>query len=156
MPFSPYFIPFVNIVGNTVTFTSTASDADTDGSADTVQLFVCRANDFSAGACGAGGTWASGSVSASNPTAVYTVVSGDSDGSHTYYANVIDNHSFGSSSNPRSSSFTTDVTAPTVNAGSDQSVTAAFTTTATGPVRTCISSSTRSRAVPETRYERWS
>ncbi len=119
------------ISGNTVTFTATASDTDTDGSADTVQLFVCKANDFSAGACGAGGTWASGSASASNPTAVYTVVSGDSDGSHTYYANVIDSHSFASTSNPRSSSFTTDVTAPTVNAGSDQSVTAAFTTTAT-------------------------
>ncbi len=96
--------------GNTVTFTSTASDADTG---DTVALYVCKVNDFSAGACGGGGEWCHSSAGASNPSCNYTVLSGDGDGSHTYYANIIDSHNFGSSGNPISHTFNTDVTNPT-------------------------------------------
>jgi hypothetical protein len=98
--------------GNAVTFNTTASDADTS---DTVTLYVCKANDFSAGACGSGGEWCHSSAASSNPSCSYTVVSGDGDGSHTYYGNIIDSHSFGSASNSRSSTFNTDVTKPTTS-----------------------------------------
>ena len=40
-------------IGSAVVFTSTASDSDTNDTADTVQLFVCKSNDFASGARGA-------------------------------------------------------------------------------------------------------
>ena len=97
--------------GNDVIFTTTASDSDIDGTTDTVTLYVCKSNDFTGTACGAGGVWCSSSASASNPTCSYTIQQGDGDSSHNYYGYIIDNHSFASASNPRSGTFTSDVIA---------------------------------------------
>ncbi len=114
--------------GDTVTFTSTASDADTSS---TVTLYVCKANDFTGTACGAGNEWCHSSATATNPSCNYTVLVGDGDGSHNYYANIIDNFNFASTSNSRPGTFTTDVTPPVVDAGIDQTQNSQFTQDAT-------------------------
>jgi len=103
----------IKLAGN-ITFSTTASDSDTDGSADTVTLYVCKAEDFSGGSCGAGGQWCNSTASASDPSCTYTVQAGDGDADQNYYAYVVDNHDFESTGNPISSTFTTDVTAPTI------------------------------------------
>src|SRR3989338_3416797 len=101
--------------GDTLTFTSVASDSDTSGTADTVTLYICKSNDFTGTACGAGGSWATSSASSSNPSATYTVLSGDTDGTITYYANLIDDSSAEASANPLTGTFQIDNTAPTVS-----------------------------------------
>jgi len=108
---APSFSAIVNTsgsiaIGSAVTFTATASDSDTNDTADTVSLYVCKSSDFASGACGAGGTWCSSSADSSDPDCSYTILSSDTAGSHTYYAYIIDNHSFESTSNPRSATFT--------------------------------------------------
>ncbi len=114
-------------LGDTVTFTTVASDSD---SGDTVTLYICKANDFTGSACGAGGEWGHSSAATTNPSASYAIQSSDTDGSHNYYANLIDSNGAGSADNPRSGTFLTDQTAPTVNAGSDQTTREVFTTSA--------------------------
>ena len=127
-PFQVNHIPTFTAISNTsgsistgsaVTFTTTASDADTDTTADTVTLYVCKSNDFTGTACGSAGTWCSSSASSSDPTCSYTIQSSDGSGSQTYYGYIIDNHSFASTSNPRSSTFTSDTTVatPSVSGG---------------------------------------
>ena len=102
-------------LGASLTFSATASDSDTDGSADTVTLYICKADDFAAGACGAEGEWCHSAASDSNPSCSYTAQAGDGDTSHDYYAYIIDNHSLESADLGAVTSFTTDVTAPTVD-----------------------------------------
>ncbi|MBI2030153.1 hypothetical protein HYT05_00865, partial [Candidatus Kaiserbacteria bacterium] len=55
--------------GETGTWTSTASDADTIRGGDTVRLTVCKAADYATttSTCGAGGTWAQSTLAASDP-----------------------------------------------------------------------------------------
>jgi len=98
--------------GSDITFTATASDLDTDGSADTVTLYVCKLNDFTGSACGAGGEWCHSLALGSNPSCSYTILEGDGTGSKNYYSYIIDSHSFASSSNPRSGTFTIGSSAP--------------------------------------------
>lgn len=82
--------------GATMTFTSTVSETmhvDVVGPADTVKLFLCRAQDFNGTACGVGGTWASSTVSvASNATAALSFASPYQDGIYLGYGYVIDSH----------------------------------------------------------------
>jgi hypothetical protein len=79
-----------------VTITTTASDSDVVTTSDTVRLFVCKANDYatSSVSCGAGGTYCSSSLSASNPTCNFTASSTLPDGNYNAFAFVIDNHNF--------------------------------------------------------------
>ena len=102
-------------LGQSITFSSTASDSDTDTSADTVTLYICKSNDFTGTACGAAGEWCHSSASASNPTCAYTVGSTDISGTKTYYGYIIDSHNFQSASNPRSSSFGSDINPPVIS-----------------------------------------
>ncbi|OGD32067.1 hypothetical protein A3C91_04030 [Candidatus Azambacteria bacterium RIFCSPHIGHO2_02_FULL_52_12] len=76
----------------TVTWTTTASDPDTLGGADTVQLFVCKANDFTGSACGAGGTYCSTALGASNPTCDFVLENPKQDKNYAAYGFVRDNH----------------------------------------------------------------
>ncbi len=94
----PTFTAFADdsptLPGATVTWTTTASDTDTLGTADTVQLHVCRAQDFNTttGVCGPGGFWASSTFAASNPSTSTPIAIPSQDKNFTAYGYVIDNH----------------------------------------------------------------
>jgi hypothetical protein len=62
--------------GTPITFSSTASDTDIDGSADTVFLLVCKTAGLSGTACDGGGsdTWCTSATAASNPSCQTTLV----------------------------------------------------------------------------------
>lgn len=127
--------------GANITFTTTASDGDSDGGDDTVKLVVC-ADTSGATYAGCIGTdlCASGDV-ASNPTCDYTLDSIIEDGSYNFYAYVFDNHEFGSLDNYRSGTYTVNNVAPvvsgvTINGGSNITLTENTTTniTVTGSI----------------------
>ncbi len=82
-----------SVPGTTITWTSTADDADVTGTADTVKLFVCSTNSFNVvtSACNAT-TIATSSFVASDPTATYTIVIPTRDANYGAYGFVIDNH----------------------------------------------------------------
>jgi len=77
--------------GQTVTWSTTASDS-TDS--DNVKLLVCKTTGVSAGACdgGAGDTWCSSSLVASNPSCQYSIPSVIPDGSYNAYTYIVDEH----------------------------------------------------------------
>ena len=105
--------------GATVTFTSTSSDADTVGTADTVKLIVCAAVGFSTStnAC-TGTTLGSTTVFASsNATATYTIIIPTQDQNYGAYGYVIDNHGFEASGGSQGSNsvLTVSNVAPTVS-----------------------------------------
>lgn len=80
--------------GGLVTFTATADDSDTVDDDDTLQLFVCNANDYDTvtNTCGIGGTFASSSFSLSNPVATATLPAIVQDGPRDAFVFVVDNH----------------------------------------------------------------
>lgn len=78
--------------GQLVTWTTTASDTDVDGTADTVKMFVCKSADFTGTDCGAGGAWATSTLTASNPTSSYTLPDPKPDGTYNAYGYVVDSH----------------------------------------------------------------
>lgn len=82
--------------GTVVTFTSTSSDTDTSGAADTVRLFVCATAGFDTAldTC-TGITLASTTVgAASDASASYTIIVPTQDQDYGAYGYVIDNHGF--------------------------------------------------------------
>jgi hypothetical protein len=97
----PSFTVFVDdspkLPGATVTWTSTSTDTDIEGTADTVKLFVCKANDFTGTACGAGGTYCSSGLVASDPTCNVALADPLPDRNYTSYGFVIDNHNHAAS-----------------------------------------------------------
>lgn len=98
----PNFSSFSNnspaIPGATVTWTALASDTDNfTGTTDTVQLFVCKATDFSGNSCGAGGTYCSSTASLANPTCSASVPIPTQDEGYSSYGYVIDPHQFAAS-----------------------------------------------------------
>ncbi len=123
-PFMVNHVPgFTNIAdtpdplnpGATVTFYATSSDTDTNTTADTVRLLVCKTSGVSSTACdgGAGDTWCGlTTATSSNPNCTSTVPT--LAGSNNYYAYIFDNHDLTSTDNPRSSTFTVNNTTPTV------------------------------------------
>lgn len=123
--------PDPQVVGSNITFAATASDSDTDTLADTVKLYVCKANDATSSGCGAGGTWASASLTASNPSTTYTALLADR-GSNTYYAFIYDSHNVGSASNSRSGTFVVSNQAPAISAGPSDGSSAVATPTNVG------------------------
>lgn len=81
--------------GAVVTWYSTSSDPDTYSGTDQdkVKLFVCKANDFTGSACGAGGTWASSTgYMAADASSTATLINPDPDGTFSAYGFVIDSH----------------------------------------------------------------
>jgi len=78
--------------GGTVTWYSTSSDSDVFGGADQVMLFVCKLADFTGTACGAGGTWASSTFSAADPSVTYTLPNPMQDQATSSFGYVVDRH----------------------------------------------------------------
>lgn len=80
--------------GAVVTFSSTASDADVTGAADTVRLFVCSTNSFSVASttCDATTLASTTAGQASDPTATYTIPIPTQDTNYFAYGFVVDNH----------------------------------------------------------------
>lgn len=79
--------------GEVVTFYSTSSDTDTVDASDTVQLFVCSTNSFSATSSSCNGTTlASSTLQAADPSATYTIVIPTRDQNYGAYGFVVDNH----------------------------------------------------------------
>ncbi|MFZ2253552.1 MAG: hypothetical protein WAW13_05315 [Minisyncoccia bacterium] len=108
------------VPGQTVTFTSTSSDADVSGTADTVRLFVCASAGFNTvtDTC-TGTTLASTTVGvASNASSSYTIVIPTQDQNYSAFGYVIDNHGFEASggSQGTDSTLSVDNAAPTVSA----------------------------------------
>ena len=82
--------------GQTVTWTATASDPDTDGTADTVTLYVCKTSSFTGGtspSCN-DGEWCHSSASSSYPSCSYTLPTPYQDKDYEAYGFVVDNHGF--------------------------------------------------------------
>jgi len=80
--------------GATTTWTTTSDDADTLGGNHTVQLHVCKAQDFDATipACGAGGFWASSTFALSNVSAEGYITPPAQDKDHAAYVYIVDNY----------------------------------------------------------------
>jgi len=123
--------------GQTVTWTSTSSDTDSDGVSDTVKLIVCKTSGISGDACDGGGsdTWCSSSLVASNASCGYEIPSVTPDQSNNAYVYIVDNHNMGSSSGTQGSidSYVVSNVAPvvsavTINSGSDINLTEGTTT----------------------------
>ena len=123
--------------GSTVTWTTTASDSDSN----TVKLLVCKTPGITDGTCD-GDTWCSTSLVASNPTCGYSIPSVYPDGIYDAYVYVVDQYNLGSADATQGSnvSFTVNNVAPvvsavTINGGSaidlTESSTKAVTLTAT-------------------------
>jgi hypothetical protein len=86
------------VPGALITWTTVASDTDAfTGSQDTVQLFVCKSNDFTGAACGSGGTWCSTTATTTNPTCNATTSIPFPDAAYPSYGYIIDNHNFAAS-----------------------------------------------------------
>jgi len=99
--------------GSIITFaTATTSDADVDTATDTVKLFVCKAADATSSGCGVGGTWATTTLIASNPSVTTTPIGV---GANAYYSYIFDNHGLDASTNGASSTFTISNATPTVS-----------------------------------------
>lgn len=104
--------------GETVTWTSTASDADTIRGGDTVRLTVCKAADYATttSSCGAGGTWAQSTLAASDPATTTTIVIPTQDKTYDAYVYVSDNNNAAATSTNQgfNSSFVVSNVAPSV------------------------------------------
>jgi hypothetical protein len=123
--------------GQTVTFTSTASDSDVDGTSDTVKLVICKTSGTSGSDCDGGESdrYCQSSFTSFNPTCDYEVPVPTRDQSYTYYAYIFDNHDLIASST-HSDSFNVNNVAPfvsnvTLNGGSDITLTENTTTNIT-------------------------
>lgn len=135
----PYFTAISNNSpqnpGATVTWTATAHDTDTIRGGDTVKLYVCKANDFSAtsSSCGAGGTWAESTFSSSNPATSTVLAIPTQDKTYNAYVFVTDQNGLVATSSfeGSASNFTVNNVAPTINAASISLVDPATASTTT-------------------------
>jgi hypothetical protein len=81
----------------TATWNATSSDSDSTGGNDTVKLYVCTTSNFTAGVGCDDGTWATSTLSASNPSASGVINGGGpalpiQDGSYGAYGFIVDQH----------------------------------------------------------------
>lgn len=127
--------------GGTVTWSTNASttDSDTDGTADTVKLVVCKTAGVSGVDCDGGESdrWCQSSLVSDTPSCTYDVPTPTADQSYDAYVYLFDNHDFGADTNQGSSSnYTVNNVAPTVssvalNGGSAMDLTENTTTSVT-------------------------
>ncbi len=106
--------------GDTITWTATASDPDVVSIPDTVQLFVCKANDFTGTYCGSGGGWATSTLAASNPATTTTIRIPTQDNNYAAYVFIVDNHGRTATSSLQAfnSVFTVSNVSPSITASS--------------------------------------
>lgn len=91
--FTAYSDDSPKLPGETVLFTTTSSDADVDGAADTVQLHVCSSNSFSATSTSCNGTTlATSTFFATNATATRYISIPTRDQNYFAYGFLVDNH----------------------------------------------------------------
>jgi hypothetical protein len=120
----PTFTAFANNSpqdpGTQITWSASSTDSDSVGPADTVQLYICKAQDFTGSACGAGGTWATSSPVAADPNANYTITIPTQDAAYDAYGYIVDNHDHEPASGNQGSqlNYTVDNVAPTVASSS--------------------------------------
>ena len=84
--------------GQIVTWYASSTDPDTYGGQDTVKLFVCKANDFTGTACGAGGTYCSSSWVTNDPYCSFEIDIPTQDKDYPAYGYIVDEHYFAASS----------------------------------------------------------
>ena len=104
--------------GATTTWNAIASDTDNWNASQTVTLYVCKAQDFSSGTCGAGGTWCSSVSTTLNPSCGYNIPIPTQDKSYNAYAYIIDQYNLTASSSAAqgtSTPFTVSAAAPTIS-----------------------------------------
>jgi hypothetical protein len=104
--------------GATFNITSTSSDVDTVGGADTLYYYVCRTNSASFSGCtlGAGDTVCEATATSSpNARCSFTDTAPTPSGAYTYYGFLYDNHGFAASTNPRSSSYSINNVPPVID-----------------------------------------
>lgn len=104
--------------GGTVTWTTGSSDADTLGSADTVQLFVCKTAVFNGSTCTTGGAWATSTAVATNAGTSTPITIPTQDRLYNAYVYLVDNHGLQATSTFQGSNsfFAVNNAAPTVTA----------------------------------------
>lgn len=119
---------------------SSTTDGDTDTTADTVKLVVCKTAGISGNDCdgGAGDRWCASSFVANNPSCTYSVPTPNAAGSNDAYVYLVDSHDFAATGGNQgsNSSFTVSNVAPvvsgvTLNGGSDITLTEGTTTSIT-------------------------
>ena len=112
------------VPGATTTWTTTSDDPDSLGGDDTIQLHVCKAQDFDATvpACGVGGFWASSTFGTSNVSAEGFIAVPTQDGDNPAYVYLVDEHGHPATSAWHSSStdLTVDNIAPYVSSSTIQ------------------------------------
>ncbi|MFZ2886882.1 MAG: hypothetical protein WA021_03630 [Minisyncoccia bacterium] len=106
--------------GGTVTWSSTSYDNDVlSGANDQIRLFVCRAAGFSTstGCTGAGGGWATSTLTATNAATTTDIVVPTRDGLYDAFVYLMDehNHAATSSFQASNSSFTVNNVAPALS-----------------------------------------
>ncbi len=105
--------------GATTTWTTTSDDPDTLGGDDTIQLHVCKAQDFdpTIPACGPGGYWASSTFSTTNVSAEGYITPPMQDTDYPAYVYIVDNNNHPASGGWQGSStvLTVDNIAPYVS-----------------------------------------
>jgi len=106
--------------GDTVTWTTTSYDLDVSDVPDTVILYVCKANDFTGSGCGAGGSWATSTLMASNAATTTVLSIPQQDRTYNAYVFLEDSHGHTATSTIQgtNSSFVVNNVAPTVTASS--------------------------------------
>jgi len=121
----PNFSSFINnspaIPGSVVTWSTNASDTDNfTGATDTVQLFVCKAADFTGSACGAAGTFCTSTASVLNPSCSSTIAIPTQDEGYSSYGYLLDQHLFAASGGAEATNATETVSAvaPTIASSS--------------------------------------
>ncbi|MBL8014734.1 MAG: hypothetical protein JNK26_00920 [Candidatus Doudnabacteria bacterium] len=125
--------------GQSITWSTDTStlDNDTDGTADTVKLVVCKTTGLSAGDCdgGASDRWCESTAVANNPSCSYSIPTPTTDGSVNAYTYLVDNHNLAASGGNQgaNTSYTVSNVAPVVssvavNSGSDITLTEGTTT----------------------------
>lgn len=123
--------------GVTWSTNTNTTDADTDGTPDTVKLLVCKTSGIAAGDCdgGSGDRWCQSSLVTNNPSCTYTLPTPTVDDTYAAYVYLVDNHNFAASggSHGTQSDYTVNniapvVTAVSINGGSDITLTEGTTT----------------------------
>lgn len=129
--------------GQTVTFTSTSSDTDISGTADTVKLIVCGSAGFATTTNTCTGTLLASSTVfvAANASSSYTIVIPTQDTNYSAFGYVIDNHGFESTSTAQGTDTTLTVgnVAPSI---SSSTISLAQSTSSTNMILTVASGQT--------------
>jgi len=102
--------------GSNFTITTTSSDTDSVGGADTLTLFVCTINSADYNGCTIATSTVCSAIATSSPNAkcYYQDTAPSPSGPTTYYAFIFDSHNLASTGNSKSNSYSINNVAPTI------------------------------------------